>query len=965
MKGFYQFIIISLFGASALNAQTEVPQVTRQVKEYFAGYSLPIRSNRPTVKSVTVNTGKRCVTVTANSNLAYLPFTPQSVERMYADIKQKLPAPYNKYTLYIYTDDKLIEQLIPNALRSGKKDKSRMTLDLEYKGEPWVTNTSRPYDIDRGLSNRHIAMWQSHGRYFKTETGRWEWQRPNIFCTNEDLFTQSFVIPYVIPMIEKAGACVYTPRERDAQRNEVIVDNDMKNSSVYSEEKSHKGKWSTTDMRGFAATKSVYTDGDNPFEAGTARCVTAEKKGDKAFAEWIPNIPESGEYAVYVSYQTLPNSVSDARYVVCHEGGITEFKVNQQIGGGTWVYLGKFQFKKGRNATGMVILTNQSKEKGVVTADAVRFGGGMGNVARGGSVSGLPRNLEGARYNAQWSGIPYSVYGVRQGENDYVDDINCRSYTLNYISGGSIFNPNEVGLGVPFEMSLGMHSDAGYSVDDEQIGTLGIYTTDYNGGKLNAGTDRYASRDLADLMLTQIQNDVQAELKQTWTRRAMWNRNYSESRLPAVPSAIVEMLSHQNFADMRFGHDPNFKFAVGRAIYKATLKFLCEQQGRDYVVQPLPVTHFAIRQKNGNKFELSWRGVEDATEPTAKPKEYIVYTAMGNEAYDNGVMVKSESHTVELTPGVVYSFKVAAVNAGGESFPSETLSAYKAPDEKGRVLIVNGFNRLSGPAAVSNGTVGGFDLDEDPGVAYMYNQSYCGAQKVMERKQAGKDGEKMWGYSGNELEGMKIAGNTFNYPYTHGLAVKAAGGYSFTSCSDEAVEEGIVNPGDYNVMDIIYGLEKDATQNMKYYKCFTQKMQQAITAFTATGGGLMVSGAYIGSDMATAQQKEFIEKTLHYSYQGQLVDKKMNEVTGMWQRLTIPRTVNEKSYAVASADCLYPENGAFSALMYSGNSKSAAVAYKGRYRVFAMGFPFESIQSERGRATLMASILNFLNAGAQ
>jgi hypothetical protein len=235
----------------------------------------------------------------------------------------------------------------------------------------------------------------------------------------------------------------------------------------------------------------------------------------------------------------------------------------------------------------------------------------------------------------------------------------------------------------------------------------------------------------------------------------------------------------------------------------------------------------------------------------------------------------------------------------------------------------------------------------------------------MERKQAGKDGEKMWGYSGNELEGMKIAGNTFNYPYTHGLAVKAAGGYSFTSCSDEAVEEGIVNPGDYNVMDIIYGLEKDATQNMKYYKCFTQKMQQAITAFTATGGGLMVSGAYIGSDMATAQQKEFIEKTLHYSYQGQLVDKKMNEVTGMWQRLTIPRTVNEKSYAVASADCLYPENGAFSALMYSGNSKSAAVAYKGRYRVFAMGFPFESIQSERGRATLMASILNFLNAGAQ
>ena len=33
--------------------------------------------------------------------------------------------------------------------------------------------------------------------------------------------------PYIIPMLENAGAIVYTPRERDWQRNEVIVDNDI------------------------------------------------------------------------------------------------------------------------------------------------------------------------------------------------------------------------------------------------------------------------------------------------------------------------------------------------------------------------------------------------------------------------------------------------------------------------------------------------------------------------------------------------------------------------------------------------------------------------------------------------------------------------------------------------------------------------------------------------------------------
>ena len=71
----------------------------------------------------------------------------------------------------------------------------------------------------------------------------------------------------------------------------------------------------------------------------------------------------------------------------------------------------------------MVVLSNESRQKGVVCADAVRFGGGMGNISRGGKTSGLPRYLEGARYAAQWSGFPYSVYSPSEGKNDYTDDI--------------------------------------------------------------------------------------------------------------------------------------------------------------------------------------------------------------------------------------------------------------------------------------------------------------------------------------------------------------------------------------------------------------------------------------------------------------------------------------------------------------------------------------------------------------
>ena len=86
----------------------------------------------------------------------------------------------------------------------------RMWGDIEYKGDPWVRNVSRPNTITHGLYNRHIALWASHGRFYNAKTGAWEWQRPNLFGTNEDLFTQTIVVPYLIPMLQNAGAVVHT-----------------------------------------------------------------------------------------------------------------------------------------------------------------------------------------------------------------------------------------------------------------------------------------------------------------------------------------------------------------------------------------------------------------------------------------------------------------------------------------------------------------------------------------------------------------------------------------------------------------------------------------------------------------------------------------------------------------------------------------------------------------------------------
>ena len=930
--------------ASTLTTQAQGldGNVQERLQRYFEEYQAPsARIGTCKLDSFRLDHQRRKLDIYPSVAFGYQPFTSENVKQIYGHLKNHLPGPVNYYDITIHADGKTIDELIPNHLLK-KQDKSRVWR-REYKGDAWTKNISRPYEAEEGLEGRHIALWQSHGKYFINKRGEWGWQRPRLYGTTEDMFTQSFVVPYLIPMLENAGAVVFTPRERDWQRNEVIVDND--GLGLYQEVKSRKGKWQTAPEAGFAIKRQIFIDGQNPFEEGSARFAKTEKKAERAFAQWIPDIPETGRYAVYVSYQSLPESVSDAKYLVFHKGGVTEFLVNQQMGGGTWVYLGHFEFDKGSNDYGMVVLSNQSKQKGVVCADAVRFGGGMGNIARGGLTSGLPRYLEGARYSAQWSGMPDEIYRRTDRENDYADDLNTRSHMVNYLSGGSVYNPSEEGLGVPLEMTLGLHSDAGFSKEDDWIGTLGIYTTNFNEGKLNSGVSRYTSRDLTDMVLTGLQKDISARYGVIWPRRGMWNRNYSETRLPAVPSMILEILSHQNFADMKMGHEPDFKFTLARSVYKSILRYTATMHDEDYTVQPLPVTRFAIEESGKNRFRLTWQGVIDPQEPSARPDAYIVYTRLGHGGWDNGTLVKGNSYTFEGEEGLVYSFKVTALNKGGESFPSEILSAYQAKNSRGTILIVNAFDRTSGPATIETPTLQGFDMARDPGIPYISTTSYCGPQYAFDRTQIGKGEPQGLGYSTGEWEGMQIAGNTFDYPFLHGKAIQAAGGYSFVSCSDEAIEQSRIRMEDYPVVDIIFGAEKSVV---------SQAMQNRITDYARQGGNLLVSGSYLGSILPTS----LAQGTLKFTHGGSMYGVTTGEAFGANTPLTFPTKVNEKTYAVPSPNCLLPAGGSYSTFVYTPGNYGAGIAYQGTdYRTFVLGFPFESIEGTEQRTRVMQAVL--------
>ncbi|MDO4930934.1 MAG: hypothetical protein Q4E59_07360 [Bacteroidales bacterium] len=964
-------LLAPVLAAGLIHAQTAVDEdLSAAVGQYFSTYAVPnyVPVNAMKMDSCLINEAERLLFVYANESFCSQPFTPQSVARIYKELGRQLPPPFNTYRLTILSKKgQRIEDLIPNIYREDGEDRSRMWGDINYTGNPWVQNVSRPYSVSRGLAGRHLMVNASHGRYYRQ--GEWKWQRPRIFCTCEDLFTQSFVNPFLIPMLENAGAVVATARERDTQTFEAVVDNDApERQGIYEEVVADDAAWANVnDSCGFAPPYGVLNDSILPFRLGTARQVgTTTRRSRLASATWTPRIPRAGSYAVYVSYATRPNSVSDAHYTVYHKGGRTQFRVNQQMGGGTWVYLGTFEFDEGQQRDGRVVLTNQSDYRGVVTADGVRFGGGVGQNERGTvGTSGLPRFLEGARYQAQWSGLPDTLYCRDDGTNDYNDDIRSRSYMLNYLGGGSTYMPGTAGRGVPFELALAVHSDAGVRADNAIYGTLGICTTVDGYGNTNyvSGISRQASSDFIAALMTTVTTDLSRIFNTSWTRRELWDRNYGETRTPDVPSAILEMFSHQNFTDMKYGHDPLFKFAMARAIYKGILHFVNYQHGvSHYEMQPLPVRNFAATLTDNGRVRLSWESTPDTINDNARPTGYVVYTKVGDEGFDNGQLVEGQrDFTMPLIEGQQYSFKVTAVNRGGESFPSEVLSVRRGAEGSKRVLIVNGFERLSGPARVERPDSLGFDLDEDLGVAYNYTTAFAGRQLCYNPATAGRDDSEGLGYSGTELVGQKIMGNTFDFPVLHGKAIAAAGDYTFASCSKAALLDGSVKLENYDMVDYICGLERDAPQNLRPYKTFDAATRRLLTDYLNDGGRLWVSGSFIGSDMQSAEERTFIRNVLKYDWAGTARTDSTGFVNGLNLTIPIRRTLSTDGYLLQSPDVIVPTTKqAFTAFAYGGGT-SAGIAYAGSdYRVIAMGFPFECITDEQTRTLAAGALIKFL-----
>ena len=972
-----------------------------------------------------------------NRFLSEQPLRKNDIDIIYSLVRKNFPEKYKSYAnnFAIYSDGNKIEKLYSRAL-SDSFDADDLSLkkvpaeDMTKIGQqrslyPLTKNLSRAKQPTAGLQNRHIALWQSHGYYYEQSLERWEWQRSRLMTTVEDMYTQSYVLPFLVPMLENAGATVLLPRERDLQKNMLIVDN---GSPLYVEQEG-KNFWKTASAPGYA-DKATLTEGVNPFKEGTARTVQCTlDNSELSTAFWRAQVPQNGEYAVYISYPENKSANNITYYWVRHNGGATRFEVNQQMCAGTWVYLGTFGFSADSTSHG-VLLTNFGPPEKYVGADAVRFGAGMGNVARKpaetdedgkpiereyevrAQTSGMPRYAEGSRYYLQFAGMDESVYTPNENRDDYRDDYRSRAEWVNALLGGTTRIPGSSGYNVPLDMAIAIHSDAGLSMTDSIVGTLGIYTeTSERSVKYASGGNRIVARELVDIVQSQVVKDIRATFEPEWSRREIYSRNYYESRVPEIPTMLLELLSHQNFADMRYGLDPSFRFVASRAIYKGILRYLSYINNEEFVVQPLPVKDFSVTI-NDRTAVLEWQPTLDVLEETADPTGYIVYTRItdpsavtynGSEpgnaksGFDNGMYVENNTYSVDIAPGKIYSFKVTAVNAGGESFESEILSAGISRENPSSVILVlNNFSRVAAPAsfATSDSSRAGFLDGVDAGVAWHREIAYVGPMTETDRSEPWVDDDNPgFGASSFEYEGQVFAGNTFDYPLVHGAAIMKAG-YSFTSAAASVADR--LNLSSYPAIDLICGkqirtvtgIQRDssaaALQKSLKYVVFTPALMDALKKYTAAGGRLLVSGANIASDShhfiydiktdpeyrkkVLEPEIKFAEDVLKYSYMNydatvsglvKTVDNKFNIRRDSYYNINTKP--NKDVYCVEAADGLVPAKNGVTICRYSDSNISAGVAYKGKdYRCVSLGFPIEALTSTKQIDHIMGSMLDFL-----
>jgi hypothetical protein len=720
-----------------------------------------------------------------------------------------------------------------------------------------------------------------------------------------------------------AGATVVPMRPIGHQTNEVVLDNTSLAVSF-------SGPWSDE-----VAESVYYGQASDSVHFRYAAVAGSET----ATATYTPTIPVAGFYPVYTWVPHGANRTNQL-YRIRHPGGEAQTRVPHQRVGRGWVYLGTYYFNAGSNAAlGAVAISNLqpgAQPGSIVIADALRFGNGMGSIDRGTGVSGFPREEECSRYwvqNSIGQGQSTNIYDVTSftDQDDNVGTPPRMAREMNREQEGNLSE----------RVYVGFHSNAGGG-----RGALGLYN--------NTLGDRTPNQFLlADTLGTELNQDMAAVsgfLEVPWASSGnSLAGSFGEIRNNSISSefdaTIVEVAFHDNPSDALLLRDPKARSWIARAAYHGVIRYMNALDNLSTNFLPEPPFNVQAVQASNNQVVLSWSAPVTQAGSGA-PTGYVVYRSPDGFGFGSAVNVAGTSLTItNLAADIDYFFRVAAVNAGGESFPSEVVGCRRGTNVAGtKFLIVNAFDRFDRT----------INLRQTPAV-----QNY---------KPPGHDAN-----SGVIDRVIARGNNAFDYVGPHGLALGAAG-RAYDSCQNEAVANGQVALSNYQAIVWACGQESVADET------FSASEQSALSAYLAGGGGLFASGSDMAWDLdrssgPTAADRAFLNNLLH----ARLVDD-TNDNALSYSVAPVNGAIfagkpgatfdsgTNGTYAVRTPDVLTTNgNGALRALSYGGISKTAAIQYDGSSgggRVVLFGFPFESLIGATARNQYMASIVSFLGTNS-
>jgi MYXO-CTERM domain-containing protein len=762
---------------------------------------------------------------------------------------------------------------------------------LEAPGSPGALAGKTVY-----LSAGHGFVWTNFG---------WRTQRGNTNGIVEDLLTIEAVDQYLVPYLHAMGAYVVTVREVDLRTERVIVDDGAATlEGTPTEGPDDAVGWGEVAL-------PIVSDATAPFDAGGARTLVASAAPSGALV-YAPQIPVTGHYQVYVSYVQGQDRAPDAHWVVHHSGGTSEFRLDQRRHGHTWVLLGEFHFEQGAgpDEASVRVLDDSSSPGAIISADAVRFGGGLAVHDRGGGTNGRPMYEQAARYYTQWNGAPPSVFAPFSP--DTTDDVTARSRFAAW--------EHEAGEDAVY---LAFHSNA----PDPGRGTS---TYSYGGGPPPGPLSNFSgvpgSRQLQDRVHEEIVGDLRAAWNPDWVDEGRFTAYFGEinpSHNDEMPGILVEVAYHHTPSDAAQLRDPRFRRTVSRAMAQGIARYFAERDGLPLVLPPEPPEALWVRNDGAGNLEVGWR-VPEAAPGSGDPADaWVVQVSRNGHGFDDGTVVAGTSHTLEgLSPGDVRFVRVLGSNAGGRSLPSHTVGARVAPSGEASVLVVGGFDRIDGSLLLSE-DLSAFDLATV---------------------------QRMW------LRRI----NDGSYATRHGHAIAAAG-FSFDGATDDAIESGDVTLPGYQAVDWFCG--EDSVGDLP----LSPLHRDAIAELLDEGGRLLVSGAELGwalDEYGADDERTFFRERLHAHYV--LDDAETYDVSAVDGPLGDVGALSfsdPEVYDPRFPDVLEAEADAATVLVYGdAPGMGAAIAWgigSDGERGVLLGFPFETVAGEDDRAQLMGEILEF------